>query len=155
MKKLIIMRGIPGSGKSYIAKQLVPADKIYSTDDFWGPNYNFDITKLFQAHMWNQRRVETAMNSGYELIAVDNTNVTWKEIKPYYELAKKYGYEVEYKEPTSPWWNETVNAIRSNDLIKLNECVDILFTKNTHNVPRTTIEKMVNRWQLTESLNTL
>jgi adenylate kinase family enzyme len=36
-KKMIIMRGLPGSGKSYKAKKLAQAENgvIYSTDDFF------------------------------------------------------------------------------------------------------------------------
>lgn len=145
-KILYILRGIPGSGKSFIAKQLVPVDNIFSTDNYWGLNYDFDITKLGEAHKWNQIQIEIAMNIGTTPIAVDNTNITVKDISPYIKLATKYNYNVIYKEPTSPWWIELIKRIENKDQIGIQESIDILYTKNIHNVPRQVIEKMVQKW---------
>ena len=46
-KKLIINRGIPGSGKSTSAKKLAPKEQIFSTDDYFMKNgkYIFDGKK--------------------------------------------------------------------------------------------------------------
>ncbi len=52
-KVLYIVRGIPGSGKSTFAKQLVGADFLVCEADKYfmvDGEYKFDATKLKQAH---------------------------------------------------------------------------------------------------------
>jgi predicted kinase len=103
-KNLTIMQGIPGSGKSTVAKAL--ADKteaiIFSTDDFWyqrGPNplsYDYDPALSGNAHRWNQRRTaqEMAADDGGNII-IDNTNIKARDIRPYLSLAEIFEYEVQ------------------------------------------------------------
>lgn len=103
-KTLFIVRGLPGSGKSTFAKKLVgsdflvcEADKYFIDDD---GKYNFDFTKIKDAHRWCQELVETYMKDSlvndqfYREIAVSNTFTQEWEMKPYFELAEKYGYKV-------------------------------------------------------------
>ena len=160
MKVLYVMRGVPGSGKSVASRLIVPKEQIFSTDDFWGPEYNFDYNKLGEAHCWNQGRTRDAMEKGVSPIAVDNTNVIRKEIKPYTKLAKEYGYEVVYKESAHPKWLEAAEVIkqynkdRQNPMFieKLNILTDFFFGNNKHNVPKEVIFKMLRKWVLTEEL---
>ena len=56
--------------------------------------YVFDVNKLHAAHEWNKNRTEQAMIKNNPVVIVDNTNTTAKEIRPYIELAEKYGYVV-------------------------------------------------------------
>ena len=79
MKTLIILRGCPGSGKSTFAKTLGGAhfetDMYFVSDD---GTYNFDPSKLRDAHNWCQNNVHTAMiennTSGInKTIVVSNT----------------------------------------------------------------------------------
>lgn len=57
---MIIMRGLPGSGKSYKAKKLAQAENgiIYSTDDFFETTgkYIYDPSKIGEYHQKNQQR---------------------------------------------------------------------------------------------------
>ena len=104
-KVLYIVRGIPGSGKSTFAKRLVGEDFLvceadkYFIDKGTG-EYNFDFTKIKEAHKFCQDTVETYMKDSlvndqfYREIAVSNTFTQEWEMEPYLELAKTYGYKV-------------------------------------------------------------
>lgn len=94
-KILTICRGIPGSGKSTFAKQLT--SNVFEADHYFidnEGNYNFDPSKIKDAHKDCQDNVRYAMESSISKIAVSNTSTQDWELQPYYELATKYGYTV-------------------------------------------------------------
>lgn len=140
MNLMIIMRGIPGSGKSTLANKFVSdiettiyGVNIYSTDDFWydeNDQYVFDIKKLSEAHAWNYHRVDFDINE-YDVVIIDNTNIVWRDFKEYVVLAVNHGYNIMLAEPQTDW--------KQN----VDEC-DI---KNTHNVPKWVIDKMLDKYQ--------
>lgn len=93
-KVLYIVRGIPGSGKSTFAKTL--GGQHYEADMYFideEGNYNFDVTKIKDAHQWCQSFVETDMVLEYPKIVVSNTFTQEWEMEPYFKLAKEYGYK--------------------------------------------------------------
>ena len=105
MKELFLIRGCPGSGKSTLAESLegthLEADMYFIKDG----EYQFDVTKLKDAHKWCQDSVEEAMtwdknpeieflSAGVSRIVVSNTFTQEWEMQPYYDLATKYGYKV-------------------------------------------------------------
>ena len=104
-KTLYIVRGVPGSGKTTFAKRLVNNDFLiceadkYFIDKSTG-DYKFDPTKIKEAHKWCQNVVETYMKDNqlnenfYREIVVSNTFTMEWEMEFYYELAKKYNYDV-------------------------------------------------------------
>lgn len=95
-KQLILMRGITGSGKSTLAQQLVGSGEIFSTDDYFmvDGKYKFDATKLGFYHKQNVERSKEAMARGVSPVVIDNTNLTLKDMRPYLDLAKEFGYSV-------------------------------------------------------------
>ena len=148
-KTLFLGRGVPGSGKSTTLRKLLPVENIFSTDDYWGPKYCFDVNALGTAHRWNQVRVINAMQEGKSPIAVDNTNTTWKEIEPYAIAAISNGYTIEIVEPLSPWWKKITDALKNHNVSELDVWAEFLAKKNIHKVPLDTIKKMLGRWQST------
>jgi predicted kinase len=100
MKNLYLLRGLPGSGKSTLAKQL--GGSHFETDKYFvGENgeYNFDGSKLKEAHQWCQDSVSNAMLLNHttgenETIVVSNTFTQEWEMQPYMDMAKQWGYRV-------------------------------------------------------------
>lgn len=95
-KVLFVVRGIPGSGKSSLAKMLCPLDDICESDKYFYHNgrYEFDSTQLNQANDWCKAQVEKRMQIGTDRIAVTNTFIHDYELSPYFDLSNKYGYKV-------------------------------------------------------------
>ncbi len=135
MNELYLIRGLPGSGKTSFANHIWMTGVVFEADKFFideeTGEYKFDKSKLGQAHLWCQKQVEEAMKENivnpqyYPEIVVSNTSTTENEIKPYIELAKKYGYAV-------------VSIIVENRHGKGEET-------NIHSVPKETIDNMEKR----------
>jgi len=132
-KYLYLVRGIPGSGKSTFARTIWEHFAIHEADKFFEKDgeYKFDSTKIKEAHQWCRDNVEQQMKDNqlnfqyYPEIVVANTFTQEWEMKPYMELAEKYGYNV-------------VSLVVENRH----------GNKNIHNVPDETIQKMVNRFEI-------
>ena len=104
-KNLILVRGVSGSGKSTFAEEfLFPISLLISTDDFFvvDGEYQFKPELLPENHLKCLKSVESEMNHPqqdtcpiiYYNIVVHNTFTQDWEIKPYKELANKYGYNL-------------------------------------------------------------
>jgi len=102
-KILTLVRGLPGSGKSTFANTITNKFSICEADKFFYDkegNYNFDATKLREAHEWCRNQVETRMKDNqlnpqfYPEIVVSNTFTQEWEMEAYYKLAEQYGYKV-------------------------------------------------------------
>lgn len=141
-KIMFISRGISGSGKSTAIANILKKDLIFSTDDFWGPNYDFNNDRLKEAHDWNRQRVEHKIASGFKFIGVDNTNLSYFSILPYLNIAKKYNYNVVFVESILPKWLEFKMSrhLDGEDKKILSDLFDFFAENNTHKVPRDTIK---------------
>ncbi|XP_076467989.1 uncharacterized protein LOC143298872 [Babylonia areolata] len=132
-KVVIILRGLPGSGKSYLARKIQGSGQIFSTDEYFfrGGVYQFCPEKLSEAHGWNRKRVLKALDAGVSPVIVDNTNTELWEMLPYGEMAISRGYTVELMEPDTPWKS------RPKHLAKVNE----------HGVSIEAIKRMKDRYK--------
>ncbi|EFA12880.1 NEDD4-binding protein 2 isoform X2 [Tribolium castaneum] len=139
-KVLVILRGLPGSGKSQLAVGITDvtlgpgnnSPHILSTDDYFIQNgrYVFDPNRLQEAHEWNHRRAFQAMSRGLSPVIIDNTNTQMWEMKPYAMMATDYGYLIEILEPDT-WW-----CFNDKELAR----------RNSHGVPRNKIKDMLDRY---------
>jgi NEDD4-binding protein 2 len=133
-KKLVIMRGLPGSGKTTLAKQIAgESGLIYSCDDFFTKDgiYTFNPKKLTESHEWNQQRATISMEKGEPLIIIDNTNTRKWEAKPYVKSAVDNGYEVEFVETNTDWCQDP----------------SMCYEKGNRKVPLRVIERMNRNWE--------
>lgn len=97
MKKVIIMRGVPGSGKSTYIKNNFPDAIVCSADKFFEQNgeYKFNRELLGEAHHWCLRTFCSHLLQCANLVVVDNTNISTWEIAPYAQMALAHVYGLE------------------------------------------------------------
>lgn len=96
MYRVIIITGIPGSGKSSHVRNVYPNAFVCSADHHFmvKGKYMFDATQLGEAHAQCMRRFLDGLARDILTIVVDNTNLSAIEIAPYYLAAQAYGYQV-------------------------------------------------------------
>ena len=97
MHELILLRGLPGSGKSSLAAILAENKyPIYSVDDFFTNNgkYHFEFDKNHLAYKQCEENTKKAMQNKLPKIFVDNTFTLDWEIEVYFKLASEFGYRV-------------------------------------------------------------
>ena len=119
-KDIIIMRGLPGSGKSTKAKSIMDYHLsiginciICSTDNFFMINgeYKFVPEQLEYNHKLNINQFKTNCARVTKIIIVDNTNTTWKEINPYVDIGHMYGYNIYIVESNTDWLLMLMNVL--------------------------------------------
>ena len=90
---LYLIRGLPGSGKSTFAWQLFKnrlVQRMYEADDYFTEAgvYQFDPTKLEDAHHQCQRNTWLALYEGMS-VAVSNTSCAEWEVETYAIIARE------------------------------------------------------------------
>lgn len=141
-KLLILLRGLPGSGKTTLSRILLGQSRdgiVFSTDDYFHhqDGYRYNVNELGDAHDWNQNRAKQAINQGRSPVIIDNTNTQAWEMKPYVEMAIGKGYRVEFHEPET-WWKFDPEELEK---------------RNKHGVSRKKIAQMLDRYEYQMSIS--
>ena len=131
MKKLTIMRGLPGSGKTIKVKEIAKDGAIIcSADDFFvdaDGNYNYDKSYQGDAHLWCEGKARYYMSNNHPHVIIDNTNVKKEHMKRFLDLAKEFEYQVQ--------------------IVVVKADVETCIHRNIHQVPEEVIRKMAVEWE--------
>lgn len=135
MMMMVIMRGLPGSGKSHCAATLLRRHRdavVVSADDYFVGNdgvYRFVGAQIAQAHERCRRNARAAAEAGRTVI-VDNTNSREWEYIDYINIAREFGMKIHIMDLGDGGMSDEELAAR-----------------NSHGVPVAAIARMRARWE--------
>lgn len=131
-RRVMVLRGLPGSGKSTYAAGIEGA-VVCSADDFYvrigGGVYRHDPARIGEAHTECFRKFLTSLTEGRDTVVCDNTNSMAIEIAPYMLAAAAFGYEAE--------------------VIQFRCSPEEAAARNVHGVPEDVIRKMAEAMERT------
>ena len=119
---LLLIRGLPGSGKTTFAKTLTEYTHL-ETDMYFSLSgeYKWDGSLLGKAHKWCQDEVKKNLLAGNS-VAVSNTFTKKWEMQAYFDMAKELNIPIKVIEMTGNY-------------------------PNIHGVSEEHIKKMRDRWE--------
>lgn len=128
--EMLLIRGLPGSGKTTLAKQYAGAGYVHCEADQYferSGSYQFDGSKLRAAHDDCLRRAIAGLSDGRSVVVANTFTRRW-EMEPYLRAARRRGVPVRIIEATGTW-------------------------PNVHGVPMEAIEMAKARWEHVASAN--
>lgn len=128
--EMLLIRGLPGSGKTTLAKQYAGMGYVHCEADQYferSGEYRFDRSKLRAAHDDCLRRAIVGLSNGLSVVVANTFTRRW-EMEPYLRSAQERGVPVRIIEATGNW-------------------------PNVHGVPPDAIERAKARWEHVVSAN--
>lgn len=141
-KHIVIVRGIPGSGKSTLVNNLCNflVDEsidhaVVELDNFFTKNgeYKFVSSLFLDAHAYMWEECLKFAKKSMPIIIIDDVNLKYRHAIPFFLIAQMYGYSILKVEP---------QPLKRFD-------VDISHERNVHDVPKETIHTMSEMYEET------
>lgn len=124
---LILLRGLPGSGKTTLAKLLTENGKYpcYSVDDYFTDpttgEYCFEYQNNHLAYKQCEANTKTAMLKGFSKIIVHNTfTIDW-ELEAYFKMASEHNYTLFVATVENYHKHKNIHAISDEQIAKMAE----------------------------------
>jgi len=122
---LLLLRGLPGSGKTELAKVLSEYGKypIISVDDYFTDTisgvYQFNYKENYLAYKSCEDNTLAWMKKNIRLIIVHNTFTMEWEIQPYFKLASDYNYKLFIVTVENYHDNKNIHGVTQEQLSKM------------------------------------
>lgn len=124
IRDLIVIRGLPGSGKSTLCALLSENGQypVFSIDDYFtgaDGHYSFRYEDNHKAYSHCRERCQKAMEAGCARIFLDNVfSMDW-EMQPYFEMADQHGYRVHVLTAENYHGGSNVHGVSREQLEKM------------------------------------
>ena len=134
LKTVVILRGIPGSGKSSFVKMISMCHDdtvIHEIDDLHKDaqgKFFWDEANAERLYTLNFANFVISCSKGRQLIIFDAINIEVKDFQHYVDIAEKYGYKVYVVCPNPPTPEESSKS-------------------NTHHTSAVQAREMYERWE--------
>ncbi len=130
-KNLILLRGLPGAGKSSLANVLSESEKypVFAIDHYFTNKitgeYVFNFAENYLAYQQCENLCKEALKQGITKVFIDNTFTLGWELTPYFKLAAEFDYML---------YVITVEKYHDN--------------KNVHDISQEQLEKMAEKYKV-------
>jgi predicted kinase len=125
-RALILLRGLPGAGKSTLAKLLSENGRhpVYSIDSYFtnaNGEYDFKFDENHKAYKSCEQRTEEALKQNKDKVFVDNTFTLGWELEPYFKLASHYNYQLHVVTVENYHSQKNIHNVSDDQLNKMAE----------------------------------
>jgi predicted ABC-type ATPase len=121
-KECFILKGIPGSGKSSVAKSIAGEHgTVHEADTYHYVNgeYKFDPKNIASCHEQCFEDFKRSVLAGTARVIQSNTNTGKWQYKKYMELAEENGYRVIVMTVENHHGNESIHGVPEETLVKM------------------------------------
>ena len=94
---MLILRGLPGSGKTTLAETITSKENICTADDFLyneKGEYVWTQPRVIRAHRLCEEKALKLAEANTPFIVIANVNMNGDAMRPYNKIAREFGYNV-------------------------------------------------------------